>query len=296
MRMGIMPEESIEYEKVLREDLKAYLKALDAKEFGLCNIVSNRMMTNAMILNSVDFNLLGAILKEITFDFNLFQEENSLENALKKLKNTLKSYQSSNPKVDQILDDYYEYFDIFRNIITSPLEEYEENKDFSIYTTKFSINFFIQENENDLILPYNFDVRIYGVLNEINRVMKSFGFTKHQLVLKLVLSYFGRMYEYFRFLLSTENIDKIWEEKFSDYKEKLLSNVKSFSLEESYINNSLELLFEFCREWRTFFMRLLEIPRGPKVEKGTAIPSNVRQELDEMVTKLINSKLEEKED
>lgn len=289
-----MSEEKTPYKKVLKKDLKAYLKGLEANEYGYCNVISNRMITNSMIIESKNFNLLGAILKETTFDFNLFQDDDKFNEAKKKLISIVKSYleMEDTPEIEQIISNYFEYYDVFRSLISSPFSEYEDNIDFSIYTTKFCLKFLVEESESEKNLPYNLDVLVFGVLSEINRVIKNFGFTKHQLILRLILSFYGRTHEYYRFLLSNENVVDKWEELYKDFKNQFLLNLKSFSLEDEYITSSISLLFEICKEWRLFFMRLLEIPRGTKVGRIVPIPKNVREELDEIVTKLIDSKIE----
>lgn len=280
---------------VLKEDLKAYIKGLDEPDYGFCNILSNRMITDSVILRSKSFALLGAILKEITYEFRFYKNEDKLQKGIRKLKKIIANYSSENIEINpkQIIGDYNEYFQEFRELIRSDLEEYKENTSFSLVTTNFCLDFYLKElNHNDI--PINLDVIIFGMLNEINRVIKSHGCVAEQLMLKIILNAFGRMYEYYRFFLDVETKKERWVQSFENFKEKLIRNINKFMEDETYIENSIDFLFEICEEWRYMFIRMLEIPKTSIIEKQVAVPKKVKEELNEIVSDLITSKLEDK--
>ncbi len=298
-RMMNMTENSFEkFKYVLKEDLKAYLNGLDELDFGFCNILSNRMMTNASILKTKIYALLGAVLKEITYEFRFYKDDGNLKKGIRKLKKILSDYNSDKYELHtkKIMEDYQDYYSEFRDLIKVERETYKDNPDFSQFSINFCLAFYIKElNFNDT--PINLDVLIFGVLNEINRVIKSHGSTSKQLMLKIILNSFGRMYEYFRFYLQyEENKIKRWKESYNIFKNKLLDNLKKFNDDEEYIENSIDFLFEICEEWRYMFIRMLEIPKTSTsvVEKQVSVPKKVKEDLDEIVSDLIGSKLEDK--
>lgn len=296
-----MTENSFEeYKYVLKEDLKAYLNGLDDLDFGYCNILSNRMMTNSVILESQMHALLGAVLKEITFEFRFYKDDSSLNKGLRKLKKILKEYSSDKYELNskQLLEDYQDYYNEFRELIKIDREIYKDNPEFSQFSINFCLEFYKKELQFD-DTPVNLDVLIFGILNEINRVIKSHGSTPNQLMLKIVLNSFGRMHEYFRFYLQHEE-SKIerWKKSYDSFKKNLLLNLEKFNDNNKYIDHSVDFLFEICKEWRYMFIRMLEIPKTSTsaVGKQITVPKKVKEDLDEIVSDLIGSKLEDKKE
>jgi len=285
------------YESVLIEDLKAYLNGLEKQEFSFCNIISNRLITDAVFLDSKYFVLIGAILKDITFDYQFFKnKEIILSKAYDNLKKMVKNILEKGVEIkqDYILDLYHEYFDEFRIITSSTNEEYQENKSFSIFVTKYIIDTFKDELKSQN-LPINIDGLIFGILNEINRIIRSFGFVDQQLILRLLINYFGKVSEYFRYILILEKKSNKWQKLYLEYVDKVVKNFESFDISDSYLSSIIDLIFEICKEWRFMFIRLLEIPKPQLIERRITMPDIVKQDLKEMVSDLISSKLEDKE-
>lgn len=282
------------YNNILIEDLKSYLKGLEKNDYGFCNIISNRLITDAVILESKKYTLIGTILKDVTFDYRFFENKKiALDDAKENLHNMVEDFleNKNESDINYILSKYFEYYNEFRKVITSEMEVYEENKSFSIYTTKYILNTFKDEIKNQE-MPYNLDVLVYGILIEINRIIRTFGFVTQQLLLKTLLSFFGRLSEYFRYILISESKIEKWKKLYFEYKEKLTNNIESFEINDEYIKSTVNLIFEVCREWRFMFIRLLELPKSQFIEKPISMPEIVKEDLREMVSDLISSKLE----
>ncbi|MHA1723297.1 MAG: hypothetical protein ACTSXH_00430 [Promethearchaeota archaeon] len=282
-----------QFEYIIREDLQAYLNGLEQADFEFCNVISNRMITNSIILNLKTCTLLGVILKEITYEFRFYKDEKTEQRGKRNLKNMIKKYISNKIEIqiNDLISDYLQYYYEFRELTKIDFEIYEENLNFSQIVINYCLKFFIQELEKNDI-PLNLNLLIFGVLNEINRVIKSHGCKKEHLMLKIILNSFGRMYEYYRFfLLDEKNIER-WSKKYSMLKAKLVLNLKKFIENDSYIEESQDFLFEICEEWRLMFIRMLEIPKISMIEKKINIPEKVKEDLNEIVSDLIRSKLE----
>ena len=276
------------YNNILIEDLKSYLKGLEKNDYGFCNIISNRLITDAVILESKKYTLIGTILKDVTFDYRFFENKKiALDDAKENLHNMVEDFleNKNESDINYILSKYFEYYNEFRKITTSEMEVYEENKSFSIYTTKYILNTFKDEIKNQE-MPHNLDVLVYGILSEIGEKWHN------TLVKKTLLSFFGRLSEYFRYILiSVSKIEK-WKKLYFEYKEKLTNNIESFEINDEYIKSTVNLIFEVCREWRFMFIRLLELPKSQFIEKTISMPEIVKEDLREMVSDLISSKLE----
>jgi len=282
------------YKTVLIEDLKVFQNGLDLDNFQFCNIISNRIITNACIIKSKEFVLIGAILKEILPEFQAFEEEVA-EKAKKDLIKIVENFSSTGDLSRvSVIEKYSDFFNLYRQYITEPYEEYQENKDFSSETVNYCIKFLVRELE-EFNIPFQCDLLTHGVLNEIRRALKGFGSSSYHLMLRLILSFFGKLNDYFRFIiLSDLDMKDFWENKYAEFKDKLINNLKSFDIVDAYIIESTDLLFEICEEWRNMFMRIMELPR-PDQRKYTKIPPNIENQLKGMVSKITQSEIEGEE-
>ncbi len=280
------------FDRVFIEDLEAYKKGLDKRDFHFCNILSNRITMNAVFLKSKEFALVGAILKDFLPNFQRLDEEQE-NRARKDLVKIINTYIKNLERLDcfLILDKYSEYYDVFKQHFNSNFEKYTENKDYTLNVTNFCLEFLKNELEENL-LPFSDNMLIAGVLNEISRTSQNFGCSSHQHILRLILSYFSKIQEYFKVLvLSDELKHKEWEKRYESYKIKLKTNIQDFELSETYIKKSLEDLFEFIMEWRFMFMRLMNIVPLMQ-QQQIKIPSRIENELKSMVSSAISKELE----
>ena len=274
------------FKSVLIEDLEVYKKSLDLEEYNFCNIISNRLITNAVLLDSKEYNLIGAILKEALNFIAIVEEPKNIQKELKNL--TEKFIKLKEININIILQSYLEFFNSINDDINPQYEKYKENLEYSVFSTKYYLNF-LKEELSDQNLPYNRDLIYFGVSNELNRVFRNFGCTIHQLILKILIIFTARVYEYYRFLiLSCEPKNSFWEAKYINLKEKIKNNVENFNIDDEYLVKTTELLFEICTEWRQMFIRLIEVSQQVQREK-TSIPPKIKEELKEMVSKVTSS-------
>lgn len=276
------------YKPVLIEDLKIYINGLDLEDFNLCNIISNRLITNAVFLESKEYTLVGAILKEVLNFFAVVEDYKNIKSELKKLIN--KIIKSENGDINFIMESYLNFYNKIRDEINPKHERYKENKEYSLYSTKYSLKF-LKEELSSQNVPYFRDLIYFGISSELNRIFRNFGCITHQLILKVLIVFSGRLYDYYRYLiLSKEPKNDYWEEKYFHIKEKIKNNIEEFDIDDEYLEKTTNLLFEICKEWRLMFMRLMEIAPQIKREK-TSIPPKVQEELKGMVSKITESEL-----
>ena len=282
------------FNKVFIEDLEAYINGLENKDFQFCNIISNRITTDAIFLDSKEFALIGAILKDTLPNFQRV-EESYEETIRKKFVSVINDFMKYQEKLDCsfILNRYSDYFDESKQYFTSSFEKYSENKDYTSRIINFCLKFLKDELEKGN-LPYAEDLLVMGVLNEISRASRQFGCTSHQHILLNILSFSHRLQDYFKVLLTSD--DKYankWKESYQKYRAILKDNIKKYDLSDDYIQRSSEDLFELIKEWRFMFLRLMNIlPPMPQPPPQIKIPSRVENELKEMVSKAISKELE----
>ncbi len=276
------------FKSVLIEDIQIYRNGLEREDYSFCNIISNRLITNAVFLESQEFNLVGAILKEILNYFAVVEDPKNLKKELNILiKNVLNAKEI---KVDMIMEIYLNFYNKIREELNPEFELYEDNKEYSLYSTKFCLDFLKKELETQNV-PYSRDLIYFGISNELNRIYRNFGCITNQLILKTLMGFTGRLYDYYRFLiLSIEPKEEFWEKKYLELKKKIKNNINEFNYDAEYLKKTSELLFELCKEWRFMFIRLMDITPQVSREK-TTIPPKIQEELKGMVSKVTESEL-----
>ncbi len=273
---------------VLIDDLEIFKEGLKREDFSFCNILSNRLITDAVFLNSKGFVLLGVILKENLNYFALLEDFKIIKGEYIEFINEFN--QSEDLDLERIINRYINFYDKIWVDISPEHEKYEKNLDYSLFSTKYVINFLIDNLERQDV-PYIRDSIIYGATNELNRIYRNFGALKYQLMLKTVLYLSGKLYDYYRVLiLSTSSKKEIWKEKIISLKLKIKNNIRSFKIEKKYLENSLDLLFEISKQWRHLFIKVGELSLPIQREK-TTIPPEIQQELEEIVSKVTESEL-----
>jgi hypothetical protein len=277
-----------EFFSVLINDLEIFKEGLKREDFSFCNILSNRLVTDAVFLNSKSFVLLGVILKENLNYFALLEDFKTIKGEYIDFINEFK--QSEDLDLERIINQYINFYDEIWVDISPEHEKYEKNLEYSLFSTKYVINFLIDNLERQDV-PYIRDSIIYGATNELNRIYRNFGALKYQLMLKTVLYLSGKLYDYYRVLfLSTSSKKEIWKEKIISLKLKIKNNISNFKIEKKYLENSLDLLFEISKQWRHLFIKVGELSLPIQREK-TTIPPEIQQELEEIVSKVTESEL-----
>lgn len=284
---------------VLKEDLKVFSKYLESNDLNVCNIISNRIIANSILLDSKEFTLIGCCLKNHIIYLRRVLKLEDRNDKIKEFKNYLTKVEE---KIDLnvILIDYFSLNqDIIKFLIPKEEKEiYSENLEYSKHAHKFLAKFLIDELENND--SYHQINLIYGgILNELNRIIRSHGFEIEELMLQFIINYSGRLYDYFRVLILNTNRKEDWEKKWNEFKEKIINNLNKYLSDyEKYIVDSLELLFILCKEWRLMFIRLLEPFQTQRTERiPIELPKMIKDKISNLISNGINDELiDEKEE
>ena len=279
------------FNNIILEDLEVFKRSLDRRDFQFCNIISNRITMNAVFLDSKEYALIGAILKNVLPNFQKVEEEHESK-VRKELIKIIDIFINYKEKLDClfIIDKYSEYYDTFRPFFNSIYEKYTENKDYTSRVVKICLDFLKKElKENNI--PLSEDLVVLGVLSEISRTAQNFGCTPHQHILKLTLSFYSRLQDYFKILvISDKSANNEWKIRYDGYRNRIVSNIENYDLSQIYIENSTLDLFEFIKEWRFMFLRLVNIM--PLMQEQVKIPSRIENELKNMVSQAISKEIE----
>ncbi|NHI91374.1 MAG: hypothetical protein EAX96_02650 [Candidatus Lokiarchaeota archaeon] len=288
----------IEFLKVLKEDLEGYYEGLSNQKYDFCNVMCNRMNTNAVILESKEFIFLSVILKDLTSIIDRIIDPDEQIKITNELINHLKDYLKDENIPD--LGSILKLSDFFRKLISKLLyeeEKYTGNLNFTDLTIKYYLEFLVDEITNNNII-ISVSAILPGVTDELQRVFKTHGLRNKHFILKYILEYSTRVFDYQRYsyYYSSKNEKNIALKDIKKLFELIKKNITTFfdSEENKYINDSLDDLFYLCKEWRFNYTRFLEIsPVMKKKKKELELPEDMKEKMREIVSKGMEKELDE---
>lgn len=284
--------------QILNQEIKIFHEYLKNRKFDYCNVISNRIISNSVITKSEEFVLVGCFLKQLVFDLSRINNNEDKDEFSKKIENYLKKIEKTND-INIILTRYY---DLIKNInvyFTTEEEKsfYQNNLKFTHYSIEFLVKFLISELNEDKFI-HSINNIFIGFLNEIERFLKLHDFTLKELLLKFIMIYSSKLYEYYRIFIINDTQNKGWYKKWEIYQVLIKKNLDDYlnKEEQEYIKQSIKLLFELCKEWRFMFIRLLEpIQKLNKIEKEVELPHEIKEKIQDLAKKAIDEDLEHNE-
>jgi len=283
------------FHEVLKEDVQVYLNGIKSLDMDFCNIISNRMNTNAVILKSNQYVLLSCVLKKSALFTLQLPNPDDQKNLAELIRKKLTEIQNS-INTDNIFNIYTEIFQKFIDFTGKTEEKYTKNIKFSEYIANYGLQF-LKKEINEKNINYAITAIFPGVLNEFARVFRSHGYSKNLLAIELVMEYFTRLFDYLRFiLLNSEGDKKIKVEKqIEEFLSLLSKNIEEYMANKpEYIESSINLLSKLCEEWRLMFVRYLELfQRQPKEKKKEIeIPDELKDRMKNIISKGLDSELQ----
>lgn len=289
---------------VVKQDINAAMKAFDKKDFAFVIMMGNRITSNLHIGNRRDFMVYGFMIREMGIEFEFIKARD--ENRIVKCKNhgtkLLKTFHSLINKKDAEAKDVWEaYFEFKSNIRTYHLSDlersvYKDNLNFTRETTLMLVNHLDQNRE---LLLRERNQLIEGISNELDRVAKTHGLERIDLVFYLLLH---ALNGYYRYLLYSETKDGNIEDKkrfqegiypYVDKITKIFSEKNLGDIDQIY-NKSNEILGDLGIKWRGYFINYLEMRRMYTEEKRVEIPKETRKKIGETISKAIEKEAKKK--
>jgi hypothetical protein len=286
---------------VIRQDIKVARNAIDGKDFGMVNVIGNRIMSNLLVEDREELMIIGWMLKDLGGELAGIKErkeESKLENAIKLAKEHLDELGDMlTAKRTSASDLWDRYFDIEKKIrksLLSKLEDevYKEELEFSKKAAIMLLEHF--HSNRELLLKKNNQL-ISGVANDISRVVNDHG-GKEATVVFLVFKALDRYCEY---LMYEEGDDGKIEDE-SRFKSKIdgyidniyemASMIRNGRMEDLY-EHSNHILGKLGSEYRKFFINYLE-PLRVVVERKIEIPEKAKEKIGDIVSKSFEKELE----
>ena len=286
---------------VIRQDLKVARNAIDAEDFGMVNVIGNRIMSNLLVEDREELMIIGWMLKDLSGELRGIKErkeEEKLDDAIKLAKKHLDELREMlTAKRTSASDLWDRYFDIEKKIrkdilSKSEADEYKEEHEFSKKAAIMLIEHL--HSNRELLLKKNNQL-ISGVANDLSRIVNGHG-GKEAIVVYLV---FRALSHYYGYLMYEEGIDgKIEDEsrfksKIDEYIDgiyEMASMIKNGRVEDLY-GHSNHILGKLGSEYRKYFINYLEPPRVI-VERKIEIPEKAKEKIGDIVSKSFEKELE----
>lgn len=285
--------------EVIQQDIAVAIRAFEGDNFGLVNIMGNRLMSNLLLGGQGDLMIFGYLLKEASTEFENIRrrDRGRLEKCKevgRKFLNDLHTMMKDEVDAREAWGRYYEYEKRIVKYLPTDFElaTYTENprftRDAALWLAKH-----LRENRGLLLKEKN--RLLDGVLNELSRIINVHGPDQYSLVLHLLLSSLADYYKYLVHSGSNEwrgNITKKEEEfrqKIFPYLDEITSLDPESNPEELY-GCANKILGDIAFKWRTCYINYMGVSEIEIVERGPRI--EIPEEAKEEITKTLKKAIE----
>ncbi len=286
---------------VIRQDIKVARNAINDKDFGMVNVIGNRIMSNLLVEGREELMIIGWMLKDLGGELSGIKErkeEGKLEDAIKSAKEHLDELGDmlvhKRTSASDLWDRYFDIENKIRKYILSKSEadEYKEEHEFSKKAAIMLIEHL--HSNRELLLKKNNQL-IPSVANDLSLIVNGHG-GKEAIIVYLV---FRALDHYHRYLMYEEGIEgKIEDEsrfksKIDEYIDgiyKMASMIKNGRVEDLY-GHSNHILGKLGSEYRKYVINYLDIPRIV-VEREIEIPEKAKEKIGDIVSKSFEKELE----
>lgn len=288
--------------------VKAMRKAFDIEDFGLMNILSNRMMEDSLIWNDKQMGIVGFYFKNASLYFmrgsNMIRSSTSPEVGKPSLiKGSAEIIFDS--KILQKYEDFsiresVKMYVLFRNKIRSALlndierSSYKENTE----VTKDAVgwlNKYLSDNKEVLLSKEN---KLFsGVLNEADRMINLFGGLEREIFFLSLLTVIEWIYEYYeRTYLRLGG--EVWVEMIKSIFYPRVEYLNELYEEKEFDKDkAANFLFDLVKSWRSMFINYMENRQvhlnvaEEKPEQTVELPEDLKKDLTELMTRKVKEEL-----
>lgn len=284
--------------KALRQDLNAIVLALEEDDYENTNVFSNRLMSDAAILNDHKHLLIGFFSKDVAaemMELTAMKQATALATAKAHARIFLSKMEYHADKEsfaeEEIWNEYVVLSDKLRKYHLTPHEQkaYADDKEFTHEIAAWLLQYL--RREQNLLLESKSQL-LKGMLNELGRAYRVFGAEKSEIIFLSLLTALDRVFDYVRFAYQSPDGSINSETAKSEilpYLERILDIMQGKSVEITKVD---VLLSELIIKWREAFINYLEAPRLVRVavEKGVQLPEETKKRITEAVTKALEVK------
>jgi len=280
-------------EKIFRQDLDVFSDNTHNKDFRSANILANRIMSNAYFSDEKYFGIIGFFLRQLAIEglnFSVMNKAdgiNLIKDKTSEFVDKIKGQLNTEKDLGKL---WIEYSNLM--MVTRPTSLVENERKYYKTELEFTNQVFdkifksLLENPNELTYPTNNLLK--GILNEIQRVMKTHGADKTKLYLHSIILMLDRIDEYIGMTaLDKDDFKRRVEKETIPNLEKISSIFKRID-EPEVVDSVNDLLWDLIKQWRADFIKFLE-PRTQIQSQSKSKPSMTEPVKSELVKELAES-------
>lgn len=276
--------------QVIKQDVKAAGLAFQNDDFTDMNILSNRIMSNAMLSEDPRFTLIGFCLKETSGVYERIKARETLTTfaTAKSLGDAFIRSIDLESDISQFWEQYY----IFRNKVRHhqqseyEKESYKENVEF----TRFAFRWLIQKLSEDRdVLFKDHNQFLRGILSEMGRIFRVSGGELVDVYCFSLVRALQLYYDYADYFSRDERKEFITKS--------LLPHVDDIAktlLKDTVDQKKVTLLLRrIIVDWRLAYVQFTERPRFVRVQEGEGVPitEETKRKISDTVTKALEEEV-----
>lgn len=291
----------------LLQHVSAASEALSKDDFFLMNIFSNRLMSDAVMIQDLNFGLIGFMSKNASqyltkVKANLqglaskgLTETKKTKSYKDTAENLMKQFSNSNNNLNNLWNYYQTFVSEMRLSMLTELEQKiytEEDKTYSTNLLKW-LSTHLSQNRDILFQKDNRLLK--GVSNEAERTINCFGVERNGLLFASVVTALDWVYDYYQTIFLSNSSGNVSEEINRIIFPAIEAANSIFTSDDSKKEERItQVIWELIIKWRLFFVQFLDLERfNSKYEqKGSfQIPLEDRQKLTDFLTKKVSDEL-----
>ncbi len=291
-------------DKILIAHLKESERLFKRDEYFLTTVYSNRILSDSLIMDYLDWGVVGFIIRSMTMDYTKFKTSNSgkLESqylsevripGVKLLTALIERSTEEKKDTLSLWDIFVKFKNAFRryqHVESESAIYYSDNpnEDYTQFVSEWMVDF-LATSKDYLYLTNNNLLK--GIGNEIERISN---LTGYNLKITLFNSCVMSMDWYLDFVKQFQYSDpKIYEtminEIFISKIDQLLLLMRKPDLPVEELSN---LIWENLKAWRKLFMVFMELPSGStQTENKITLPPEFREKLTDILSKAVKKEM-----
>ncbi len=283
--------------EMLTKNIEVATLSFRTDDFQTMNIIGNRIMSDSVFGETMDFSLFGFFIKQTALNYlNLrpvLSDPDFLDAKLvgEKYLDTLSSTSRVIDKVQLWADFHESNIQIIQYSASDAdkkiKEIYGDNPQITENVRHWLIELLSNEREILVNAKNNF---IKGITNELQRVGLSYGYQVGETIIFSCLTALDRYYEYLMFSHTTEN-GEIDTETVNTIVFPYIDKIKQISSSSKMNYDDVTIfLSQLIKAWRECFIYYSELPRKV-IEKPIELTKESKKKLSEVVSKALQKEI-----
>ena len=290
--------------KILVAHLKEAERLFKSDDYFLTTIYSNRILSDSLIMDDIDWGLVGFMIRSMSMDYTKFKTSNSgkLESqyisevrtpGIEFLTALIERSVGETKDTESLWNLFVRFKNAFRqyqHLESENASYYSDNssENYTEYVSKWMAEFLRSSKDYLHLINNNL---LKGIGNEIERISNLTGYN-----LKIILfnSCIMSMDWYLDFVKQFGNSDpKIYETIVNDV---FIPNADRLSQlmarEDLPVEEFSNTIWENLKNWRRLFMVFMELPAGStQKENKVVLPPEFRKRLTEILSKSVKKEM-----